>query len=235
MTRYKVITFLFIVFWFHLVPPGIDAQTPDRITEAGATDQSPLIDSLIKVVKLGDRAILVSFGADAVAAIKAQKGIIVVDTGLSTGLTAKYRQKIENEFRSHDFAYVIFTHGHADHIGGHSVFGDAALVSHANAPQETAARSRNPETARQRIEKIVEYTDSKLVEYEIHSAEWTNAFTQKTRYQYALNDSGWQTPFGEPDVTFTDSLQIDGGDIAIEMMYFGSCHSDSDILIYVPE
>jgi glyoxylase-like metal-dependent hydrolase (beta-lactamase superfamily II) len=39
----------------------------------------------------------------------------------------------------------------------------------------------------------------------------------------------------QPDITFSDTLNIDLADVTFEMIYFGNYHSHSDILIYVPE
>jgi flavorubredoxin len=38
-----------------------------------------------------------------------------------------------------------------------------------------------------------------------------------------------------PDITFSDSMMLECGDTTFEMIYFGKFHSNSDILIYVPE
>ena len=38
-----------------------------------------------------------------------------------------------------------------------------------------------------------------------------------------------------PDITFSDSMKLDLGDTTFEMIYFGKFHSNSDIVIYVPE
>ncbi|OFY62265.1 MAG: hypothetical protein A2V64_10915 [Bacteroidetes bacterium RBG_13_43_22] len=77
--------------------------------------ESRKIDSLIRVQKLNDRSILVNFGYDAVSAINTEQGIVVIDAGISTGLTSRYKKIIQKEFRRDDFIYVINTHGHHDH------------------------------------------------------------------------------------------------------------------------
>src|SRR4030042_6446780 len=77
--------------------------------------ESRKICSLIRVQKLNDRSILVNFGYDAVSAINTEQGIVVIDAGISTGLTSRYKKIIQKEFRRDDFIYVINTHGHQDH------------------------------------------------------------------------------------------------------------------------
>jgi glyoxylase-like metal-dependent hydrolase (beta-lactamase superfamily II) len=56
--------------------------------------------------------------------------------------------------------------------------------------------------------------------------------TEKRKIQLNLGDDYVKTP---PDVTFNDRLELDMGDISLELIYFGMAHSGADILIYIPE
>jgi len=67
------------------------------------TEDNRLIDSLIIVKRINDETILLSFDSDAVTAINTQNGIVIIDAGISTGLTSKYRKIIENEFHNASF------------------------------------------------------------------------------------------------------------------------------------
>lgn len=193
------------------------------------------IDSLISIKKIFERTILVSFGADAITAIKTQEGIVVIDAGISTGLTSKFRLKLEDFFQSNEFAYVINTHAHPDHYGGNSVFADAQIIIHENGLQEISAQKENPEKTKESLKSIVAQYEQRLKGCEPNTEEWREVFTQKIRYSFALNDAEEQTLIKQPEITFSDSLKIDMGDASFEMIFFGKCHSESDILIYVPE
>ena len=57
----------------------------------------------------------------------------------------------------------------------------------------------------------------------------------KSDIKSAYEDAVKRIPIRKPDILFSDSLGIDMGDISFELKYFGSCHSNSDILIYIPE
>ena len=194
-----------------------------------------LIDSLIVIKKINKKAILVLFGSDAVTAIKTQKGIVVIDAGISKHLTSKYRGIIEKEFQCNDFVYVINTHCHPDHYGGNSVFYETKIIGQENGPKEISEQGANNEKTKKSISKIVEEYEWQLKECKINTQKWHDAFTQKTRYDNALTDAEMQIPIKYPDMIFSDSLQIDMGDMKFEMVYFGKCHSNSDILIYIPE
>jgi glyoxylase-like metal-dependent hydrolase (beta-lactamase superfamily II) len=196
---------------------------------------SEKIDALIKVRKLNDNAILVSFGYDAVTAINTGEGIVVVDGGISNALTARYRKLIEKEFHRDDFTYVINTHGHHDHIGGNSVFPHAKVIGHDNFPMESPERWTNPEKSMISFSKLVEDYDQKLKLSVQEGGEWDENFTQKIRCLSAYMDAENHVPVKLPDITFSDSMKLETGDTAIEMIYFGEFHSHSDIIIYVPE
>jgi len=193
------------------------------------------VDSLIKVQKVNERTIMVNFGYDAITAIKTEQGIVIIDAGISTALTAKYRKTIENIFSQDDYEYVINTHGHHDHIGGNMVFSQAKIVGHENSQKEVSERWTDPEKSMMSLCKIVEDYEQKLQQSIPNSSEWDDIFTQKIRYMCAFFDVKDHISVKLPDITFSDSIKLDLGDTTFEMIYFGKFHSNSDIVIYVPE
>jgi len=194
-----------------------------------------LVDSLITANKINDHTLLVSFGADAVTAIKSQKGIVVIDAGISTALTSKYRKLIEEEFQSNKFTYLINTHSHSDHYGGNSVFPDAQVIGHENGIQEMANEWENPEIVVERTKKRADEYEMQWNEYKTGSDEGIRSFTQKTRYESAYKDALNYVSVKQADITFSDTLKLEMGNATFEMLFFGKCHSNSDILIYSPE
>ena len=194
---------------------------------------SQKIDSLIEIQHVNEHCICIKFGAESVTAVSTKKGIVIIDAGISSGLTARYRKMIENEFQGDDFAYVIHSHGHPDHTGGNSIFSGSGIVGHVNCVQEIAGPGSNPEKRIQSLRKIFEQYKSQLHAVEPDTKEWEDIFSQKTRYGYAYLDAKNSIPILLPDITFTDSLTLDMGDLTFEMFYFGKCHSNSDILVYV--
>lgn len=193
------------------------------------------IDSFINVKNIRSNVVLISFGLDAITAIKTQEGMVVIDAGIATGITQRIRQAIENELHSNGFKYLINTHYHPDHYGGNSVFDEAEIVGHKNGLSEIADQWKDTTKAINRLTKIVSEYDLALQASELTKAEWTESITQKTRYSNALVDAQRGNEILEPDITFEDSLQIELGELKFEMIYFGKCHSNSDILIYIPE
>lgn len=193
------------------------------------------VDLLIKAQKINDRTLLINFGYDAVTAIKTSQGIVLIDAGISTALTAKYKKTIENEFHQDDYVYVINSHGHHDHIRGNSIFTQVKVVGHENCRKELSERWSNPERLMMSFSRIINDYDLQLEKSVPDTDEWNDNFTQKIRYMSAYLDVKNQASFKLPDITFSDSMKLEIGDTSLEMIYFGKCHSNSDILIYVPE
>jgi len=194
-----------------------------------------LLDSLIQIQQINEKTILVSFGAESISAIKTDKGIVLIDAGISTGLTSMFRKKIEYEFKGRHFTYVINTHAHHDHYRGNSVFPEAEIVGHENGLDEIESQWKDSEKVKASLEEILNEYKAKLQDCVPYSEEWYYNFQQKTRYQNAYNDALDSTPILKPTIIFSDDHVIHMGDITFEMKYFGKCHSNSDIFIYVPE
>jgi glyoxylase-like metal-dependent hydrolase (beta-lactamase superfamily II) len=196
---------------------------------------SKKVDSLLRVQKINSRTLLVNFGYDAITAIETDRGIVIVDAGISTELTARYKKLIENVFHNNDFIYVINTHGHHDHIGGNSVLSQAKVIGHDNCSGDVSERWTDPSKSMISLSNIIEDYEQQLQKSVPNTSEWDDIFTQKIRYMSAYSDVKNRVPARLPDITFSDSMTLELGDTVFEMFYFGKSHSNSDIVIYIPE
>jgi len=93
------------------------------------------LDTLpIHTRRISDRVLVVWPGDYAqttnMIAIASERGIVVVDTESSWSVTERIRDLIAREFGRDDFAYLVNTHGHADHGGGNQVFRDTEIIAH---------------------------------------------------------------------------------------------------------
>lgn len=199
---------------------------------SGAQKQT---DSLISVNQIRNNVICVSFGADAITAVKTQTGIVLVDAGISAGLTELYRKRIEKQYPGAPFTCVINTHAHHDHYRGNSVFNEARIVAHQNSLKEIRKESQNPLKTAQELKKIADEYDQKYILSAPHTEAWKENFTQKMRYTSACRDVLNREPLKLPGIVFSDSLTLNAGDVTFQMIYFGKCHSNSDILVFCPE
>jgi glyoxylase-like metal-dependent hydrolase (beta-lactamase superfamily II) len=192
-------------------------------------------DRYIQINKLNDRVIIVKLGSDAITVIATQKGLVVIDAGISNSITAKYRKRIEQEFLRNDFAYLINTHSHPDHIGGNQVFSDAVIIGHENCARKMSEYGNVPENIKSGLLKIVNQYTQELDTINAGSDDFEEIMCQKIRYENAYNDLSNGFKLTPPTYTFTDSLCIDMEDATFNLIYFGKAHSESDIIINVPE
>lgn len=229
MRNYKIVYVLFVLIILHLLT-GCDSKEMSF-----SKLESRQIDSLIAIHEVNSRTVILKFGFDGITAIRTNEGIVVVDAGISTFLTSKYKSIIEKRFNTKNFIYVFDSHGHSDHIRGNCVFKNAQIAGHENCRMDAGQEESNSESSLMKIRKIVNDYDQQLQNSIPDTPEWNNSFTQKIRYLGASRDVEKHVPYKYPDITFSDSLKLGTGDITFEMMYFGKFHSNSDILIYSPE
>jgi glyoxylase-like metal-dependent hydrolase (beta-lactamase superfamily II) len=102
---------------------------------AGLALSQPAGEISVEAERISDRVLIITVeGDENVVALNSDKGIVVIDTTVSPIFAALVREKIEEEFNSKDFAYVINTHFHGDHTYGNQVFSEAVFVGHENCP-----------------------------------------------------------------------------------------------------
>ncbi len=223
----KCITLLSVVFILLSMLAPLTAQTEE--------------EKLINSYWLTNRILIVGYGEmamDMVAAINTEKGIVIIDSGMSPSLTAKHRSIIEKEFGRSDFKYLINTHAHGDHTMGNQVFKDAEIIAHQNIVKRMKEdadedvikadikRTRKRNELRNRLKKTLK-KDSKIYKKLRDRIYLSGKMCDdyETIYQLTL-----------PDITFTDKLTLDMGDMKIEVFYFGpDFHSDNDIIISIPK
>jgi glyoxylase-like metal-dependent hydrolase (beta-lactamase superfamily II) len=201
----------------------------------------PSYGGFINIEKLSDRVILAYWvGTDRrcnLTAIKGQKGLAIVDTEMSPRIMAPIKERIEQVFGRKDWAYVINTHAHDNHAGGNSLFKGAVIVGHENLPADMQGithrqtehheleratvllrnlRAFLPQVARNREQ-------ARMVRGEI---KFWELYTQDLREGYKVV---------KPTLMFADTQTLDLGDLQLELTFFGKGHSNSDILIHVPQ
>lgn len=193
------------------------------------------INKFINEENVSEKITVVRMGYDAVTAIASQKGIVMIDAGISNSLTSEYRKVIENIFDCKNFAYLINTHSHPDHIGGNQVFSDAVIVGHENCLDEMTELWKDKEKIKSGMQKTISDYENQLKTFDPEWQDSLEIFQQKIRYQHAYNDLLNDRVITLPAVTFKDTMSISMGDVNLNLIYFGKAHSGSDILIHIPE
>ena len=70
-----------------------------------------------------------------VVVLATEKGLVVVDTAGSISTAERMQALIAQELVRNDFAYIVNTHSHGDHILGNPAFPNAVVVCHENCRQ----------------------------------------------------------------------------------------------------
>jgi glyoxylase-like metal-dependent hydrolase (beta-lactamase superfamily II) len=175
-----------------------------------------------------------------VIALASEKGLVIFDTGLSRSFALDMKQIIQQEYGRKEFAYVINTHAHRDHSGGNQVFADSTIIAHEKCFEALSERKANwtQETIdkyvslhREREEKFTSQLAS--LDSESEEARWNRL--QIAVQKRIISDYSEGHIITLPDITFSDRMTVDLGDLTLRMFFYGRAHTDSDIIIHVPE
>jgi len=219
--------------WYFILLVNVFLAPVNLSGQADSLDT--LTSSLIETKALSNRVIIVKLGANAITAISTQKGIVVVDAGMSNSLTEMFRKIIEKEFNRDDFACLINTHSHPDHTGGNQVLSDIKIVGHENCMKGMAENWKEPEKVKERLQQVISQFNHDLQTCESGSDDWRELTWRKIMFQHTLQDFMTDRVVTFPTFTFTDTLRLHFGDVTCHLIYFGKSHSESDIVIHIPE
>jgi cyclase len=193
----------------------------------------------INIRRLSDR-VLLTWGCDHfqgtnMAVVVTARGLVLIDTGLSPSTVRRQREQIEREVGRSDFRYLINTHMHNDHAFANEVFPEATVIAHGNA---VAALQREVDLIPELVERLRRSRESYVewaAETSPDSSSGKLAREGVAAYEAGITDLGNGIEPGYPTVTFDSHHTLDLGDVQLELFDFTGFHSDSDILILVPE
>ena len=207
-----------------------------QTSSAGQTPDTE--DVSVSMVRLGERVAVVRVGTTYVTnviALAAGKGLVVIDTNNIPSLAPEIRKLIEKEFDRDDFTYVINTHWHWDHTNGNFAYPEATIVGHERCvPALQQFEAGLPEylpNRRQWIDTLEEQTAG--LDPDSEEARWNRDIILTNRILFA--DFEKEVRIVPQNLTFNDRLTLDLGDMTLRMVFFGTAHTDTDILIHVPE
>jgi glyoxylase-like metal-dependent hydrolase (beta-lactamase superfamily II) len=195
-------------------------------------------DLFVNVYKLSPRAIVLSIDGpldNNVIALQSQKGLVVIDTYISPSISFSIRKKIEEVFNCKDFRYVIYTHSHGDHTWGSQVFSEATFIAHNNCLNEMAGIQDEVSGDIERTQNYIDHLENQLKNIESSSQEYREKNNTAAFYKNIVK--GWSKDFSPilPNITFTEKLRLDLGDMHLILTHFPEAHSKSDIIIFCPE
>ena len=201
--------------------------------------QVPADEDTVSVDRLSERLILVRSGeryGDTIIAIAAERGILVIDTGIAPTWSEKYRARIEQEFGRADFAYVINTHYHFDHTDGNQVFADAAIIGHDRCREEMIRFGSGVDAFVERQRTRVDGWQRQLEDLDPDSEDAARLRDLATSYGLMCDDLERNYVLTPPTVTFSDRMTLDLGDLTARLYYWGQgTHTGDDVVVHVPE
>jgi cyclase len=199
----------------------------------------------INIEKLSDRVILAYWvGTDRrcnLTAIKTQKGLVIIDTEMSPRIMAPIKERIEQVFGRKDWVYVINTHAHDNHAGGNSLFPGATIVGHDNLAadmQHWVRRQTEPDWKQRDLDRgnqLIRNLRAFLPQVARNRGQTRMVEGEIKFWELHLQDLQEGYPMVKPSLPFADKLALDCGDLQLDLLYFGKGHSNSDIVIYVPQ
>lgn len=163
-------------------------------------------------------------------------GVVLVDPGHTPLMGRLIREAVGRELGRDHFDYVVDTHEHWGHTWGNAAFPEALVVGHERAASSMAADADNLDRRAEVIHDQAEQAAAALSELDPVSDEAADA---RLRLEHLERISRGLTETGlvvrPPQLTFSDRLSLDLGDVTLEMTYLGRGHSTSDIVVLIPE
>lgn len=190
----------------------------------------------IDVKKHSERLITLNvLGEVNIVALNSEKGIVVFDTTVSPVLAKAVRERIEKEFDRKEFAFVINTHFHGDHTYGNQVFSDVPIIGHDSCYEDMKEREQSRKDSLPRYKAAIEQLIAGLEKMEKHSDRAKGLSRRIVYYEAMYAGLGEGFVLTPPTQTFSDFMSLDLGNITLELIFFGTSHSNGDILINCPE
>jgi glyoxylase-like metal-dependent hydrolase (beta-lactamase superfamily II) len=188
---------------------------------------------------LGDRVLLTwacdYFQGTNMAVVVTDQGLVIIDTGLSPSTVRRQRELVERELGRSDFRYLINTHMHNDHAFANQVFPEPTVVGPANG---RAALEREVAQIPELLERLRSSSASYgewAAESSPDSAEGKQAREGVAAFTVGISDLEAGIEPRYPTVTFDRHHTLSLGDTRLELFELSGLHSDSDILILLPD
>lgn len=189
--------------------------------------------------RLGER-IVVTWGCDQfqgtnMVVIATDSGLVIIDTGLSLSTVRRQRELIEKELGRSDFRFLVNTHVHNDHAFANAAFPEARVVGAASGVAALRREVDQLPALLERLRRSEQNYREVVAVTTPDSAEGQLAREGVAAFAVGIADLERGVEPRYPTLTFDDRLTLDLGDVRLELFEFQGLHSDSDILILVPE
>ncbi len=203
-------------------------------------------DFPIKVKRLSPRVVLLTgrLWLTNVLVIASNKGMVMVGAPFSKNITHYYMEAAEKEFNRKDFIYLINSSAGLESIGGNSAFKNETIIGHIEITQDII---KGKEDTINKLNPLYQPNRIALCKDLIEHAEKNRDTMPKNSENFKLINSiikNWQDleteysidkEFLPPNLTFTDEMKLELGDITIQLINYGHAHFTSGTFIYIPQ
>ncbi len=210
------------------------------VSPASAQTRSQTASDLgISVRRLSPRAAVVHAGPwnNSYLAIATKRGIVVVDSGFSTTIARAVREAIQTEFRRSDFAYLILSHEHSDHVFGNAAYSDVPIVGSDLMRAAILRVKADPTLVSDRL-ALPKDSLARMREESLKDPKRAGdaSVARDERFWNAVQaDYAAGVDYLPPTVTFDRRMALDLGDVSVHLFSLGHWHSAADTIITIPE
>ncbi len=176
-----------------------------------------------------------------ITVIESQKGLVVIETEITPYIMSKIKEAAEKYLKRDDWIYVINTHGHLHHAGGNILFEDAQVIGHETLNMDRLRDGLKTEKGRR------QYCDNVGTSQGISNLRQllkqnTVTPTQKREIRRRISFirevekeiiDGFEVR--NPDIAFRDRLNLDLGDVHLQLIYWGDAICHSSIFVHIIE
>jgi len=217
------------------IPPITALRRPSeqQVQEVPITVQR--ISRRVVNFRVGDHPLFGDLVVNNVVAVSSEDGIVVVDTGYFPSSANELRKLITEVFGRDDFAYVINTHSHWDHVSGNQAFSDIPIIGHANLPGPLARFEEGLTAFFDSREARMEYWRDRLSQLEPGTPEALEAAGWAWAHGCFLEEAKMRYEVIPPRLTFREQLTLHLGDLTLELVHVPGLHTEEDLVVYIPE
>lgn len=178
-----------------------------------------------------------------IVVVATEKGLAVIDTYQAPFIFEQVTAIVQNQFGRRDYAYVINSHRDVDHSGGNGCFEDVIMVGHEKMLQQLKERhGRREPWERRYCNRVLGWMRGR--KEELAGLDPTSEQARQLQADLRLLDKvqkdferGFPVVPAHPraNLTFTDRLTLELGDVTIECYDCPAGHTPGDILICIPQ
>ncbi len=216
---------ILVTFSLYGLPTPSRAQTPLPLDIERVSEQV-----LVMTPKTGNARVV---------ALDSEQGLVMINCGFSPSFARQLRGEAERAFGRRDWKAVIQTDAGFLNNGGAGAFPDAVLIAHEGRREYLLAtgetNSRALDGQRREFEERVTRSQAMLDTLQGNPERRQGLEDWIELCRRIADDLARPYDIPLPELTFSDRLTLDLGDLTLECLWFGETAEGADVLVRVPE